>query len=242
MNDFKKEFDDIMGDLVPLSDDITYVCFVMDHSGSMGYNQQQSLTNFNEYLKNIQDKAEEKNMQTVVTVVDFDSKIKVPVDNILAEKVQPLKEYWIGGTTALYDAIGHGINTVRRLMDNDPRENKAALFFINTDGFENASQEFKQEQLQKIIKELEDTKKWTFTFLAEGIDQAVISNLSQFSTGNTVSFNKSVDGYKMSLNSTIRGVNAYYNARVDGKTQVDNFHQNNDTIDDSKGMSGGKNG
>ena len=233
MNDFKQEFADIMGDFVNLSDSVTYVCFVMDHSSSMTWNRKQSLSNFNEYLKKVQNEAEEKSMQTVVTVVDFDSKSNVLVDNVLAKDVKLLKEYWIGRGTALYDAIGRGIHTVIRLMNNDPREDKAALFFINTDGFENASQVFKKDQLQKIIKELEDTKKWTFTFLAEGIDKRAVARLSRYSVGNTVSFNKSADGYSMSLLSNIRGIQAYYNARQDGQTQVVNFH-NQDTTEAGK--------
>ena len=222
MNNFKKEFDDIMGDLVELSDSVTYVCFVMDHSGSMGKNQDKSRTNFNEYLSTVQTEA--KNMQTVVSVIDFDDVISVPVDNVIAENVKPLTEYWIGNTTALYDAIGRGITQIRKLMDNDPREDKAAIFFINTDGWNNDSKEFTQEQIQEVIKELEDSEKWTFTFLAEGIDKEVIANLSQMSAGNTMAFDKSDAGYKMSLNSTKRGISAYYSARNMGDTQVSNFH------------------
>ena len=235
MNDFKKEFDDIMGDFVELSDSVTYVCFVMDHSGSMGTNQEQSMSNFNEYLKTVQNEA--KDMQTVVTVIEFDDKIKTSVDNVLAELVNESNEYWIGNTTALYDAIGQGITTIRRLMDNDPREDKAAIFFINTDGWENASKEFTQEQLQKVIKDLEDTEKWTFTFLAEGIDAAVVGKLSDFAAGNTMSFDKSPVGYKMSLNSTKQGISAYYSARQVGETQVKNFHNDaNDPGDGSGAM------
>ena len=234
MNDFKKEFDDIMGDFVKLSDSVTYVCFVMDHSGSMGINQEQSMSNFNEYLKTVQKEAKD-GMQTMVTVIEFDNKIKTPVDAMPAESIEPLKEYWIGGTTALYDAIGLGITAIRRLLDVDPREDKAAIFFINTDGWNNASREFTQEQLQKVIKELEDTEKWTFTFLAEGIDQAVVAGLSDFAAGNTMSFDKSNAGYKMSLNSTKKGIQSYYSARKLGDTQVYNFHNNaNDPGDGSK--------
>ena len=223
MNEFKEEFDDIFGDLVAKSKSVTYVCFVLDHSGSMAFNAKNSMDNFNEYLKEVQKEAKE-GMQTIVTVIDFDSQTQVAVDNQLVENVKPLDDYWIGGTTALYDAIGEGINTVRRLMDNDPREDKAALFFINTDGAENASYEFTHDQIKSMISELEETKKWTFTFLAEGIDQAVVATLSANAIGNTVCYAKSDVGYQQSLTSTIRGVQAYYSARKLGDTQVFNFH------------------
>lgn len=238
MSDFKKEFDDIMGDFVELSDSITYVCFVMDHSGSMKINKDRSLSNFNEYLKTVQKEAGD--MQTVVTVIEFDDKIRVPIKNALASHVPESNEYWIGGSTALYDAIGQGIGVIRGMMDNDPREDKAAIFFINTDGWENASSEFTQEKIQEMIKELEETEKWTFTFLAEGIDKAAVSHLSVMAAGNTMSFDKSVAGYKMSLNSTRDGIEAYYSARKLGDTQVSNFHANaGDSNDNKTGDKGG---
>jgi uncharacterized protein YegL len=235
IQNFKQEFDDIMGDLVEECNNVTYVCFIMDHSGSMGWNQKQSLSNFNEYLATVKKEAED-DMQTVVTVIEFDNTIKVAVDNQLVEDVEMLTEYWIGGATALYDAIGTGINTIRKLMDHDPRENKAAIFFINTDGYENASTEFSQENLKNIMQDLEDSGKWTFTFLAEGLDveeaNQITGVLTAQAAGNTVSFAKSAAGYQQSLTSNVKGIQAYYSARKMGDTQVFNFHQTGDTHDD----------
>jgi uncharacterized protein YegL len=248
----EEEFDDIFEDLIGKSEkNVQYVCFINDHSGSMKGNREQSRTNFNEYLTSIKKHAKE--IQTIVSVIDFDDTIKVDTENVLAENVEPLNDYWIGGMTALHDAIGYGISTVRKLMDRDPRENKAALFFINTDGWENASSDYDYDSITKLIKEMEDTGKWTFTWVAEGLSKQeahkLSGGLSAMSIGNTVSFDKSASGYKSGLHSTVRGVNAYYNARIEGATQVDNFFNDTTKVEDStddgkykakvEGMTGG---
>lgn len=225
MNDFKKDFDDIMGDFVDKCDSVTYVCFVMDHSGSMGSNKEQSMSNFNEYLNTLKKQSDDK-MQTIVNIVEFDSNINISVNNQLIENVKELKDYWIGGLTALYDAIGCGISEIQRLLDKDPRENKAALMLIQTDGWNNASEEWSQEQIQKKIKELEDTKMWTFTFLAEGIDASAVEGLSQYK--NIMVFAKTDAGYKTSAINTTQGLTNFYDSRKSGLRSVTNFYNTSD--------------
>lgn len=230
MSDFEKEFDDILGDLVKKNKSVTYVCFVMDHSGSMKDERKMAMNSFNEQLKTL--KKESDDIQTLVSIIEFDFTIKPINKNKLVEDIEPLEDYWIGGTTAYYDAIACGISTIRELMDKDPREDKAALMLIHSDGMENASQDYAgsdgQKRIQKLIKELEDTGKWTFTFLAEGVDKELVANFSKMSLGNTMSYNKDIAGYKKSLASTQRGINQYFSARKLGETQILNFHDQSD--------------
>ena len=68
---------------------------------------------------------------------------------------------------------------------------KTALLFVTTDGAENSSTEYRGEEgrqkIVKMIKELEETGKWTITFLGQNLDVAYIENIG-FSAINTVSF------------------------------------------------------
>lgn len=231
-DDFEKEFDDILGDLIKKSESVTYVCFVMDHSGSMSGNREISVRNFNEQLKTLKERT--KNMQTLVSIIEFDFNVKPINKNKLIEEIEPMKDYWIGGTTALYDAIAVGVSTVRSLMDKDPREDKAALMLIQTDGAENASQDYPGEdgrkRLKKLIKELEDTGKWTFTFLAEDIEKEMIADIAPMAAmSNTVSYSKDAVGYQTSLNSTKRGLTKYFAARDQGITSISDFYTDGGT-------------
>jgi hypothetical protein len=241
-------FDDMM-DVVGGVNKVTYVCFVMDHSGSMdellkGQKMSKAgspaelkkksdiaLSNFNEQIQTLKDESDD-DMDTVVTIIEFDNKFKTPVKNVLVENVKPIKNYWVGGMTALYDAIALGITKVREKMDADEREDKAALMIIQTDGEENYSTEYNvhedgQKRLKKLIEELENTGLWTFTFLGEDLDVEIATGLGM-SIGNTMAYAGNVDGYKMSSEVTQDSFKKYFQARKLGATQTKNFIDNKD--------------
>ena len=140
---------------MPLNESITKADFQRD--------------NYNEQMEVL--RRETDNMETLVTLVEFDDKINIRYDNVACDEAIDLADWWCGGMTALYDAVGQAIRLIEMKMDADHREDKAALIIVQTDGQENASQEWGQKQLLAKVKELEKTKLWTFVFLGEGIDQ-----------------------------------------------------------------------
>ena len=230
----KKEFDDIM-DVVGGEQDVTYVCFIQDHSGSMGSylgglwpqaENEGGMTkaefqkdNYNEQMTVL--RRETDNMETLVTLIEFDDQVKVRYENVNVHEAIDLADWWVGGMTALYDAIGLGIKKVQDKLDDDPRENKAALIIIQTDGMENASKEYSQKQLLKMIKDLEATKKWTFVFLGEGIDQERLT--TAMAAGNTMSMCNSIADYDKAKKMSAEGITSYYTMRKAGGTYTDNF-------------------
>jgi len=205
------KFDDLLEDLDQTdqikhnlgfkSDAVTYAVFIGDHSGSMAEKIDPSkedsprkmdlaLSNFNEQIATLKAEADE-GMQVLTTIIEFDNEILVPHDNVPVEEIEKMDEYWTRGMTSLYDAIAVGISKVETSLNADERENKAALVIIETDGYENYSRDYKGEEGRKrlcaMIKELEDTGKWTFTFLGAGLDEKIAAEMG-FSTGNTVTF------------------------------------------------------
>jgi hypothetical protein len=229
-----EKFDDIM-DVVGGDQSVTYVCFIQDHSGSMGTGlNKESLSfkpiegptkaefqkdNYNEQMTVL--RRETDNMETLVTLIEFDDKVKVRYENVDVHEAIDLADWWVGGMTALYDAIGLGIKKVQDKLDEDPRENKAALVIIQTDGMENASQEYSQKQLLKMIKDLEATKIWTFVFLGEGIDQERLT--SAMAAGNTMNIAGTVSDYDKAKKMSAQGITSYYTMRKRGATYTDNF-------------------
>ena len=223
-------FDDLMDVVGGGNDSVTYVCFVRDHSGSMkvGDKHLLALNNFNEQIETL--KKETDNMETLVTVIEFDDKVNSTLENVDVHKVPVLGDWWTGGMTALHDAISQGINVVRKQMAQDKRENKAALMIIQTDGDENYSKEFAghrgQQMLKEIISGLEKSGEWTFVFLGENLDKAIANNIGI--NDNFMAHDSTQDGYKnVALASTV-GIESYYSARKLGTKSWKNFFGSNE--------------
>lgn len=175
---------------------VTYVAIISDHSGSMGdpidpstapivLKKTLAMSNFNEQISTLKLESEE-GMETIVSVIEFDNEILCPYDNVPIEDVEPLTSYWTRGMTSLYDAIAYGISRIDKHMREDEREDKAALVIIETDGFENSSDDYSKssgggKRIKSLIEEMENAGNWTFTFLGAGIDEKFATDLGMVS-------------------------------------------------------------
>jgi hypothetical protein len=208
-----------------MSDSVTYIGFVQDHSGSMDANKKLAIDNFNEQRAKLL-KEDDETMDNLVTIVEFDDEIHCNIDNMPISEVKEMNQWWVGGMTALYDAIAFCINNIRFKMENDKRKDKAVLIVIQTDGAENSSSDFKGEdgrlRINKLINELEETKLWTFVFLGENIDKEVAINLG-FKTGNFLSHKSGNDNVKSAYYASTQGLTDFMKARKIGETQTYNF-------------------
>lgn len=143
---------------------------VLDRSGSMESCRAGTISGYNEYLKGLK---ADKDSAYSVSLVQFDSPNQGPeltvsyADKPLADVPDlDAKGYEPRGMTPLYDAVGECI----RRVDSKGR---AVLTVIITDGMENASHEFTQETVKKLIKEKE-SEGWKFVFLGANIDSAAV--------------------------------------------------------------------
>jgi hypothetical protein len=93
------------------------------------------------------------------------------------------------------------------------------VMVILTDGMENASREFTYHQIARTIKDLEETEKWTFSFLGADIDAIHTSKMLNIRTENVVSFNKRDMDTMMSDIS--EGMRHYSYCKSEGKTKKD---------------------
>ena len=90
------------------------------------------------------------------------------------------KDYEVGGTTALLDAIGF---TIQKIINVQKRTNELVradkvLFVITTDGMENASREFSADKIKKMIGKQKKKYGWEFIFLGANID--AVTTAEQF--------------------------------------------------------------
>lgn len=235
---------------------VTYVGFIGDHSGSMGepVNRMEedsprkcdlALSNFNEQIATLKKESEE-GMETLVTIIDFDNEIICQNDNVDIADVQPLTDYWTRGMTSLYDAIAYGVSRIKRNMEKDPRDNKAALMVIETDGYENSSTDYSihdggRERLQKLIKDLEGEGNWTFTFLGAGLDEEFAQELGMamgnIATTRAGNLGDTVHAYAAQSS----GLKSFMGDRKRGVLNKSDFYSSPDigNDNDSDGSTGG---
>jgi len=174
------------------SNEKTHIICILDTSGSMTNIMQDSIGGFNEFLKQqkqLPDKA-------TITVALFDDKYELLYDNVDIKHAEKLtSNIWFPrGCTALYDAIGKTINNEKanfaRLGKEAP---KKVLVVIVTDGQENASHEYKRDDIRKLIKKCEKDD-WNFIYLAANQDAFAVGTSFGVSAGNTYTYAASSAG------------------------------------------------
>ncbi len=150
----------------------TELVFILDKSGSMHGLEQDTIGGFNSMLQ----KQKELDGECRITTVLFDNRYELLHDRIDIRAVSPMteKEYQVGGTTALLDAIGRTVQKLVSVQKNTAKEYRAdrVLFVIITDGQENASQEYSSNKVKGLIQLEKEKYGWEFVFLGANIDAA----------------------------------------------------------------------
>ncbi len=142
------------------------ISFVLDETGSMTSCKSQTISGFNEFVGTL--KKEDNADDVRFTLTKFNSEnTEVVHDAVKLSKVANLTEesYCPASTTPLYDAIGATVKAVEKTLDGKKWN---VLIAIQTDGYENASREYTQQDIFKLI-EKKTKKGWQFAFL--GADQ-----------------------------------------------------------------------
>ena len=149
--------------------ELTELVFILDRSGSMGGLESDTIHGFNSMIA----RQKEQKMQANVTTILFDDEVDIIHDRFPVEIIEPVteKDYFVRGCTALLDAIGTAIEKIDNVQKHLPDKYKAGrvLFVITTDGLENSSERYTQEQIRKKIQAKKECG-WEFLFLGANID------------------------------------------------------------------------
>lgn len=166
------------------------VVFILDKSGSMSNNIDNTITSFNEYLE----KEKANDFKTNITTVLFSDTYNYLHKNEDIKNVKPIttNEYSCSGCTALYDAIGNSINYI------DSTKHDKVLFIIITDGYENASKEFKKDTITKMIK---NHNNYEFIYIGADIDSYSAGSSIGIKTNNIANFKKDQTGSSLLFKS-----------------------------------------
>ena len=166
------------------------IVFILDRSGSMQGSEDDTIGGFNSYIK----KNKNNKYDTYVTTILFDDRYEVLHYRVNIKDVKELtsKDYYVRGGTALLDAIGKTINTI------DHQDTDKVLFVITTDGYENASREYTNDKIRKLINKHDD---WEFMYIGADIDS--------YSTGGNLGIKKdNIANYKKDK----KGIGLMFNA------------------------------
>ena len=149
---------------------LTEMVFILDRSGSMSGLEADTIGGFNGMIE--RQKKEEG--EALVSTVLFSNESKVIHDRVALDKIEPLtdKQYYVGGCTALIDAIGgaiHHIGNVHKYARDEDRPERT-IFVITTDGMENASHRYTSDQVKAMVERQKEKYGWEFLFLGANID------------------------------------------------------------------------
>ena len=149
---------------------LTELVFILDKSGSMAGLEADTIGGFNSMIE--RQKKEEG--EALVSTVLFANRSTVIHDRVDLQKIEPMtdKQYYVGGCTALIDAIGgaiHHIGNVHKYAREEDRP-EHTIFIITTDGMENASHRYTSDQVKAMVNRQKEKYGWEFLFLGANID------------------------------------------------------------------------
>ena len=175
----------------------TYYQLILDKSASMIGCLNSTISAFNEQLDMIIALSEKHADQDFFfSLTTFNQNVSIDVDREHPNKVQKLCRtrklinrndsvcvYEPSGATALFDAIGTSIIHLQKTIGEEIENDLATVVVvIITDGHENSSRFYSYSQICELIKELESTENWVFTYLSEtpdAVDYATSLNIKR---------------------------------------------------------------
>ncbi|NLI60633.1 MAG: VWA domain-containing protein [Clostridiales bacterium] len=188
---------------------LTELVFILDKSGSMAGLETDTIGGYNAMLKKQQDVEGECRITTVL----FDNNYELLHDRIDIRAVRPIteKEYSVGGTTALLDAMGrtiHKIINVQKNTDEAYRAEKVMVVII-TDGYENSSREYSAEKVRSLVQQQKDKYGWEFIFLAANIDAVETARHFGISRDRAQNYHADSDGIELNFRVMGETITAY---------------------------------
>ncbi len=192
----------------------TELVFILDKSGSMSGLESDTIGGFNAMLQ----KQKALPGECRITTVLFDHRYELLHDRIDIRAVSPMteKEYQVGGSTALLDAIGQTIQKLVSVQRNTAEEYRAenVMFVIITDGAENASREYSAQKLKDMIQEEREKYGWEFVFLGANIDAVETAGQFGISADRVADYVPDGEGTELNFQMMSEAVATFRQTRV----------------------------
>ena len=201
-----------------MKNNLTEMVFILDKSGSMSGLEQDTIGGFNSMLE----KQKKEEGDALITTVLFDNNYELLHErmNIKHVKLMTDREYYVGGSTALLDALGRTINRIGKSISEsreDYRPGKV-IFVIITDGMENSSKEFTYRKIKEMIEHQKTKYSWDFIFLGANIDAVDTASKFGISEDFAANFCSDPEGTELNYKAVSEAVS---NFRKGKKVQAD---------------------
>lgn len=173
---------------------ITELVFILDRSGSMSGLESDTIGGFNAMIE----KQKREDGIAYVSTILFNNFSVVLHDRINLKDIPRMteKNYTVGGSTALIDAIGGAISHIESIHKYARKEDVPAhtMFIITTDGQENASTRYNSGQIKSMIEKKKKKCGWEFLFIGANIDAVETAAHFGIDRNRAVNYNADSEG------------------------------------------------
>ena len=172
------------------------VC-ILDRSGSMYKKRKDTIGSFNQMLE----KQKREPGEAYITTALFSDQCDVLYSHTPIRETEELTEqdYYIGGNTALVDAIGKVFHQTDSLLEGREGDyEEKVLVFIITDGMENASVQYGRQQIKKLIEE-KQKKGWVILFFGTDMEMIKLAEDTGIRKENTTCYPDTAEGIRESF-------------------------------------------
>lgn len=178
---------------------LTELVFILDKSGSMSGLESDTIGGYNSMLE----KQKTVEGECYITTVLFDSNYELLHDRIDIRAVSPIteREYAVGGSTALLDAMGRTIDKIVSAQKHTAYDFRAekVMFVIITDGEENSSREYLAERVKQMVEHQKTRYGWEFVFLGANIDAVETARRFGISANRAQNYNADKEGVTLNF-------------------------------------------
>jgi len=149
-----------VGNTASNTDSIEHIVFILDQSGSMAIMGDEPWQGYNKWLKDLK----KENPDALLTTIFFNDDVEIIQQNTKVASSRELRkrDYNPDNMTALYDAVGYGIDHILQ----NARGTDTAFLAVLTDGEENSSRRYNRKSYESLIKEFQRREDFDIFFLS----------------------------------------------------------------------------
>lgn len=179
----------------------TDITVILDRSGSMDSIKSATIEGYNKFLQT--HKSEGTNVR--ISLIQFDNEYE-----LVYQEKQIKKKYFLNhnsfiprGMTALFDAIGKTVIGIDERI-NRKKEIPQVIVAIITDGYENDSRIYCQNEIKRLVKQRINEHNWSFVYLGANQDAIFEGKRLGISSDHSFNFKASNSGIKRAFNTVIK--------------------------------------
>ena len=171
----------------------TKIVILLDRSGSMSSAVESTVNGLNSFVLEKKKDQEEVSLK-IIQFDEFLGNMSYEVTYNSSLRFAPeftTKDFKPRGGTPLLDAQGKAIKELGKELASLPeseRPNKV-IFVTITDGYENASRNFTNEQIKSLIEHQTNIYNWDFVYIAANQDAIAVGLTMGYSASKSMSYN-----------------------------------------------------